>query len=135
MASEVLLIFADPVRPEEFLDLIEELGGMRHPDRWTSGLLSREGRSVWVQVAPRNEVGFDPGDLVGYERKFGAPMLAWVVLSISRTEGGNAVAMEIIEAADRGWRMLIDNNQGDVFFAEEVRGIPAERLPFAGRRL
>ncbi|MEU6038229.1 hypothetical protein ABZ801_22740 [Actinomadura sp. NPDC047616] len=134
MGHEVLLIFADPVHPEEFLDLVEELGGVRRPDRWTNGRLSRGDRHVWVTVAPDSAPEFEPEDLVEYEKKLGAPMLALVELSISSTEGSDAVAMELIEAAARRWRTVVDNDHGEVFSVDELRGIPPERLPFAGRR-
>ncbi|WP_030177445.1 hypothetical protein [Spirillospora albida] len=134
MASDVLLVFADPVHPDEFVDLIEELGGVRRPDRSTGARLSREDRHVWVYVAPGTVVEPEPEDLAEYEKRLGGPMLTSVVLSISRTEGSDAVAMEIIEAAAARWRMLIDNDHGDVFTVEELRRYPLDRLPFAGRR-
>jgi hypothetical protein len=134
MGHEVLLIFADPVHPDEFLDLVEELGGVRRPDPWTNARLSREDRHVWVTVAPDGVPEFEPEDLVEYERKLGGPMLASVELSISGTEGGDAVAMEIIEAAAGRWRTVIDNDHGAVYTIEELRGFSPERLPFGGRR-
>ncbi|GAA3972856.1 hypothetical protein GCM10023085_64100 [Actinomadura viridis] len=132
MAYEVILVFADSVHPEEFLDLIEELGGVRRPDEWTSGRLSRERRHVWVTVAPSPDLEFEPEDLEEYERKLGAPMRAAVILSISTTKGSDAVAMEIFEAAARRWRTILDDNYGRYFSVDELRRYPLDRLPFNG---
>jgi hypothetical protein len=129
---EVLLIFADRVHPDEFLDLVEELGGVR-PFEPRDGLLSRERRHVWVTVPPSTPSFFEVGDLEEYERKMGGPMLTWAQLSISRTKGSDAVAMELIDAAARRWRMVVDNDRGKVSSVEELRGFPLDRLPFNGR--
>jgi hypothetical protein len=128
----VLVIFADPVQPDEFLDLVEEVGGERTPDHWANGRLSRGWQHVWVTVPPDCNPYFEPEDLEQYEKKMGAPMLTWAQLAISSAKGSNALAMELIDAAARRWRLIVDNDHGGVFSVEELRAFPPDRLPFGG---
>ncbi|MQY03900.1 hypothetical protein [Actinomadura macrotermitis] len=127
MSRDLILLFADPVEPDEFLDLVEELGGVRRPDEWTGGRLSRGDDHVQVSVAP--DGGFAPDDeyYALYELWLGAPMQAWALLALSTSAGSQALGLELIEAAARRWRTVVDDNHGELYTVDEWRALVTAR--------
>lgn len=131
MAEEIFLIFGDSVDEDEFLDLLVELGGVRL-DEDEDARLSRDKKHVWVTTDEQKILDIEPEDVEAYETKLGARARREVILSISSTKGSDRVAMEIIEAAARRWRLIVDNNLGGLFTVEELRALAdSTGLPFA----
>lgn len=129
--EEIILVLADRVDPEEFLDLIVGLGGVRQ-DEYEEGRLSRGNKHVWVTTDERKIPPIEPAEHAAYEAKLGAPARQQVILAISSTAGSDQVALEIIEAAARRWRLIVDNNLGGLYTVAELRALAdSPGLPFA----
>lgn len=132
MGSLVLLVFADPVDPEGFIDVVENLGGDRRPAEFTDAHLGRDGAHIWVEADADKQPEIAIDDWFAHEEKLGAPPRGSVVLNLS---GGpsDALAMEIIESAARRWRFIVDNADGGLFTVDELRAFPQDRIPFKGK--
>jgi hypothetical protein len=129
MSDEIFLVFYDPVEPERFLDLVEEIGGERRPDEWTGAILSDEDRHVWVFVDNISVASIEPDDREEYESKLGAPVRAQVVLDISSTEGSDRLALKLIDSAAERWNLLVDNCWGTTYTVPELHDLAATAPP------
>jgi hypothetical protein len=131
VSSKILLISVERPDPEAFLDLVEDLGGERRPSEWVNGHIGRDGGHVWVTVDPESVPEIEVEHWLEHEAKLGATPHGVVELRMSGA-AADAIAMEIIEAASRRWKLIVDDDHGGLHTVEELRGLPARRLPFGG---
>jgi hypothetical protein len=120
MADAITLIFADDPSDEEFLEVVERLGGERHVSETIDGLLRRDPATVWVSLKEKYLPVLDDEEIARYEAKLGAPVARQVMLEMLRAEGSDRVALDIVEEAAKRWRFVIDNGWGEVFTLDEL---------------
>ena len=104
MPDAISLVFEGLRDPEDFLDLLVAMGGLKHPDQWTDGQLQRE-----------------PGTVCA-------------LLTLSRQTGSEPIARDIIHEAARKWNFLVDNHYGTVYTIDEFRAWEATDPPVLVRR-
>ncbi|MGH9389010.1 MAG: hypothetical protein ACRD1Z_05290, partial [Vicinamibacteria bacterium] len=118
------LIFSEEIDIERFLDVVETLGGWRHPRKTDAGQLQRGDRAIWIF---EDVEGLDYGDRPEYfdfEDKLGGPLRDSIIIEISRRPGSDRVAYELIEAAAERFHFIIDTLEGSPSIAltiEELR--------------
>lgn len=121
MSQIVVLVFACAVEPQEFHDLVRGLGGETDPGAAASVRLSQSADHVWVYGPEGESIGDDPDTDAMYERVLGGPAAADVTLDLSRSPGSPRLAMDIVEAAARRWRLAVDNTEGEVLTVDQLR--------------
>lgn len=127
MSKSLMLVFSEEVDPERFLDIVVELGGVRHPDEWVLGRLSRGSRHVWI-YDDLDDLEVD--ELKMLEGKLGGAIGTRVILNLSREEQTDQVALELIEAAARRWLVVVDNLDDRVFTVDELRARKESGAPY-----
>lgn len=133
MASKILLISAEQPDPEAFLGLIEDLGGQRRPNEWVNGHIRRDDAHIWVTADPDSVPEIEVEYWLEHEEKLGVTPHGVVELRMSGGVRADALAMEIIEAAARRWRLIVDDDHGGLHTVEELREYPVGKLPFGGK--
>ncbi|MFG2085535.1 hypothetical protein [Spirillospora sp. NPDC048824] len=133
MGSTILLISAEQPDPETFLDLIDDLGGERRPNEWVNGHIRRDDAHIWVTVDPDSVPEIEAEHRLEYEEKLGVTPHGVVEVRMSGGVRADAIAMEIIEAAARRWRLIVDDDHGGLHTVAELRGYPEGKLPFGGK--
>jgi hypothetical protein len=129
MADAITLIFADNPSDEEFLELVERLGGERHVSETIDGLLQRDQAAVWVALKETYLPVLEDEEITRYEARLGAPVGRQVMLEMLRAEGSDRIALELIEEAARRWHFVIDNGWGEVFTPAELHARVATDPP------
>ncbi|MGH9389008.1 MAG: hypothetical protein ACRD1Z_05280, partial [Vicinamibacteria bacterium] len=108
MSDGIGLIFSEEIDIERFLDVVETLGGERHPDPWTLGELWRGKHTVWIF---EDVEGFDYDDRPVYsdlEDKLGGQLRYGIIIDFSHHTGSDRVAYELIAAAAERFHFVID---------------------------
>lgn len=128
MSESIGLVFSEKIDLERFLDVVVALGGVRHPDEWVQGRLTRGDRHVWIYNADPGDL--EPSELDALEGKLGEAIGTRVILNLSREEGTDRVALELVEAAARRWRVVVDNLVDRVFTVDELRDREKSEEPY-----
>lgn len=118
MSKSLRLVFSEEVDTEQLLDVVVALGGVRHPDEWVQGRLSRGSRHVWIYADPED---LEASELNELEDKLGGAIGTRVILNLSWEERTDQVALELVEAAAQRWRVAVDNLDDRVFTVDELR--------------
>jgi hypothetical protein len=129
MPEQVILLFAEKVDQEGFREVAESLGGVRDPDPNTGARLSRGECHVWAFTREDLQNTIEPDEVEVYKTRLGGPVGGQVVLEMSDAPGSERLALELIEALERRWKLVVDNNVGVLFTVEQLR----QRVA-AGRR-
>jgi len=123
MATAVILVFGEPVEPGEFHDAMRALGAVHDPETPERLRISRGQDHVWI-YGPEGESVEDPEADAEYEEKLGVPPQGDVTLELSRSPGSPELAREIVEAAARRWKVIVDNEHDGLFTPAELRDHP-----------
>ncbi len=127
MSRSLMLVFSEEVDPERFLDVVVELGGVRHPDEWVQGRLSRGPRHVWIY----NDLDdLEVNEQKMLEAKLGGTIGTRLIFNLSREEHTDQIALELIEAAARRWLVVVDNLDDRVFTVDELRARKESGEPY-----
>ncbi|MGI8648665.1 MAG: hypothetical protein DLM55_03030 [Acidimicrobiales bacterium] len=119
MSESLGLVFSEDIDPERFLDVVVALGGVRHPDEWILGRLSRESRHVWIYNADPREM--EESEVRALEGKLGGVIGTRLILDLSWEEGTEQVVLELVEAAAQRWHVVVDHLDDRVFTVDELR--------------
>jgi hypothetical protein len=127
MGDSVHLLCADPVGPDDLVELAEAQGGVPYQnDDAFHAAVWRSADYVWaraVAAEPRVELG------TWWSREcaehLGAPVRGMVELAMPRERGADRLALEVIEAAAERWNCVVVDCWDLVSTAVEVRHLAA----------
>lgn len=127
MAKEtILVVFSTRQAVEDFLDVVESLGGTAQPHERPVAQLSRGDSHVWVYSVEPDEAS-EEAEVAVQESQLGESPDSEIILEFPVERGSKLLALELIEAAYRRWNLVVDNlhSQDDVSVTvltmEEVR--------------
>jgi hypothetical protein len=119
VSDSAVLVFGSRVSPEQFLELVAELGGEVKPDEWDAARLCRDGICVWIYTDPPGSFPDGEQFVAESSRLLGTRPFSVVTVEVPRAATAEWIAVDLVLAAAERWHFIVLDFAGGMLTLDE----------------
>jgi hypothetical protein len=120
MPEPISLISSAEIKPSDFLNFLQYLGILLHPDNIYDGRISRDDAHVWILLDNTELENFNAEEMKLITQKLTAKPQTHILLDISKTQGSEKLALEFACKFAKQWSCIVYDSNYKIYSAQEL---------------
>ncbi len=120
MPEPISLISSADIKQEEFMNFLQQVGAVLHPDPLYDGSLSKGSLYIWIALDNSELKNFDADEIELITQQLNGNPQTHILLDVSKKLGSEQMAFEFAHRFAERWNCVIYDSNQKVYSRQEL---------------